>query len=514
MMTQAAHRSRTTSTGTKRKVLRGLFLGALLLIGFVLVRTVASSPAPTAAPPAALVAIAETAAERLAGAVRVPTIAHEDPAAFDREAFRDLHAYLNRAFPRVHRALRTETVGEHSLLYTWPGKNASAEPILPMGHLDVVPIEPGTEKQWQQPPFSGRIVDGFIWGRGAIDNKSAVLGILEAVEMLLAEGFTPNRTLYLAFGHDEEVGGTHGARQIAELLKSRGVRLAMVLDEGGVIGDGLLPGVSLPVAMVGIAEKGFATIDLTTKTSGGHSSLPPKQSAVGILSAAIARLEKHQMPARLEAPTRQMLERVAPEFGFANRVVFANLWLTKPLVVRQLEATATTNAMVRTTTAATIFQAGTKDNVLPTQARAAINFRILPGDSVAAVVEHVRRVVNDPRVEVRGGGRFIAEPSAVSSTKSEEFRLLERTIRSTTPGAIVAPYQVVVVTDARYFAALSSNIFRFLPLRLTPVDTARMHGANERVRVKDYEAAIRFYRQLLVNANDHADRQYAALDPQ
>lgn len=513
MATQAADSgNRTPSAGTKRKVLRGLGLGAVLLIGFMLARAVASGPAPAAAPPAAVVAIPETAAERLAGAVRIPTIAHENPAGFDGQAFRDLHAYLRRVFPRVHRELRTEAVAEHSLLYTWPGREASAEPILLMGHLDVVPIEPGTEKQWQQPPFSGRIADGFVWGRGAIDNKSAVVGILEAAEMLLAEGFSPNRTIYVAFGHDEEVGGTQGARRIAELLKSRGVRLGFVLDEGGVIGEGLLPGVSPPVAMVGIAEKGFATIELTTKTSGGHSSLPPKQSAVGILSAAIARLEKHQMPARLEAPTRQLFERVAPEFGFAKRVVFANLWLTKPLVVRQLEATPTTNAMVRTTTAATIFHAGTKDNVLPTQARAAINFRILPGDSVAAVVDHVRRVVDDPRIEVRGGGRFTAEPSAVSSTKSDSFRILERTIQSTTPGAIVAPYQVVVVTDARHFAALGSNIFRFLPLRLTASDTARMHGANERVSVKDYEAAIRFYRQLIVNASQHSGGRYAALD--
>ena len=439
----------------------------------------------------------EGAAERLAAAVRLRTIANVDPTAFDAASFENLHAHLRRSFPLVHARLLRETVSDFSLLYTWQGTAPAADPVLLMGHLDVVPIEPGTEQQWQEPPFSGRISDGYIWGRGAIDNKSAVVGILEAVEMLLREGFRPKNTVYLAFGHDEEVGGTHGARRIAELLARRGVKLRMVLDEGGVIGDGLLPGIAAPVAMVGIAEKGFATVELRSRTPGGHSSLPPSQSAVGILSAAIARLEDEQMLARLESPTRQLLERVTPEFGFGKRFVFSNLWFTEPMVLRQLQRAPTTNAMVRTTTAATLFHAGTKDNVLPTQASAAINFRILPGDSIASVLEHVRSVVNDRRIEVRQAGRFVAEPSQISSTRSEPFRALERTIQGTMPGTIVAPFQVVVVTDARHFAPLSDNIFRFLPLRLGPEDTSRMHGANERIGVREYETAIRFYRNLL-----------------
>jgi carboxypeptidase PM20D1 len=450
--------------------------------------------------PVAEVAIPEGAADRLAGSLRIQTISSEDPAALDPRAFSALHHYLQTAFPRVHARLARETVGTHSLLYTWPGSDSSLKPILLIGHLDVVPVETGTEEKWQHDPFGGRIADGFIWGRGAIDNKSAVLGTLEAVEMLLAEDFRPVRTVYLAYGHDEEVGGAAGARQIAALLKARGIELEMVLDEGGVIGDGILPGITDPVALVGIAEKGFVTIELSTRMAGGHSSLPPRQSAVGILSAAVARLEANPMAARLEGPTRQLFDRISPRFPALQRALFANLWLTTPLVLRSLEGSPTINAMVRTTTAPTIFQAGTKDNVLPSYARAVINFRILPGDTVASVVEHVMRTVGDSRVEIKTVGRFSAEPSAVSGTQSESFRTLERSIRSVVPNAIVAPYLVVVVTDARYYSGLSRHVFRFLPLRLTQRDLERMHGIDERIGIRDYEAAIRIYRQLVIEA--------------
>jgi carboxypeptidase PM20D1 len=479
-----------------------LVVGAalLLVVGVVLVRTLRYRSVQPPVDRAPEVAIPKGAAERLAGAVRIATISHEEPAAFDAGAFQALHAYLAAQFPRVHSQLRRETVGIHSLLYTWQGSDPSLKPILLMGHLDVVPVEPGTEGKWQQTPFSGRIADGFIWGRGAIDNKLSVMGTIEAVEMLLGEGFRPARTVYLAYGHDEEVGGARGAREIAGLLKGRGVELEMVLDEGGVIGDGLFPGISAPAALVGIAEKGFVSIELSTRAAGGHSSLPPRQSAIGILSAAIARLEENPMPARLEVPTHQLFQRIGPRFPFAQRAVFANLWATRPLVTRKLEASPTTNAMVRTTTAVTMFQAGTKENVLASRARAVVNFRILPGDSIANVVDHVRRVIDDPRVEVRRVGGFSAEPSAVSSPQSESFRILERAIRSVAPEAIVAPYLVVVVTDARHYAELSRDVFRFMPVRLTSQDLERIHGTNERIAVRDYERAIRLYRQLILNA--------------
>jgi carboxypeptidase PM20D1 len=477
-----------------------LGLGLLLLALLFITRTMTYRYASPAVSPAPEVAVPKDAAQRLAGSLRFPTISYEDSAAFDGEAFRALHDYLEAAFPAVHLQLRREHVQGHSLLYTWHGTDASLKPIVLVGHLDVVPVEPGTENKWQEHPFEGRIKDGFIWGRGAIDNKSTVVGALEAAEMLLNEGFRPARTVYLAFGHDEEVGGTQGARAIAALLKRRGIAPEMVLDEGGVIGVGILPDISAPTALVGIAEKGFVSVELSIRDAGGHSSLPPPHTTIGILSTAIARLEKNPMTGRLGGPTRQLFDRVGPQFPFLKRMVFANLWLTRPLVIRKLEGSRNTNAMVRTTTAVTMFQAGTKDNVLPSHARAVINFRILQGDNVEGVVEHVRQVINNKRITVRAVGHFSAEPSAVSSTDSQPFRMLGDTIRSIIPDAIVAPYLVVVVTDARHYSELSRNIFRFLPLRLSPQDLARMHGTDERIGIRDYERAIRFYRQLILNA--------------
>jgi carboxypeptidase PM20D1 len=488
-----------------RKLLLLIATAFVLTAGFTVVLTARYLPVESPVAPATDVAIPVGAAERLASAIRFRTISGDDATQCDARAFAGLHEFLRTAFPLVHSHLRREAVATHSLLYTWPGTNPLLKPILLVGHLDVVPVEPGTLDQWQQEPFGGQISDGHIWGRGAIDNKSTVLGTLEAVEMLLSEGFRPARTVYLAYGHDEEAGGIRGARQIAKLLEHRGVELEMVLDEGGVIAEGVLPGISAPVAMVGIAEKGFLSLELSVRVSGGHSSLPPRQGAVGIVSAAVTKLDDNPMPARLERPTEELFNSLGPRFPPAQRALFANLWLTRPLVTRQLESRPTTNAMVRTTAAPTIFQAGTKDNVLPSYARAVVNFRILPGDSIAGVMEHVRRVIDDSRVEIKLAGRFSAEPSAVSSTASSAFRTLERSIRSAAEGVIVAPYLVVVVTDARHYGSVSENIFRFLPLRLMPGDLERMHGLDERVGISAYEAAIRTYRQIVRDAGARSE---------
>lgn len=450
--------------------------------------------------PAAAVSVPGDAAQRLAGSIRIATVSHADSAAFDSSAFIALHEYLRQNFPRTHATLHRETVSDFSLLYKWTGSNAALMPVLLAGHLDVVPVEPGTEESWEHGAFSGDISDGFVWGRGAIDNKSTVAGVLEAIELLLREGFVPERTVYIAFGHDEEVGGTRGAQRIANLLRERGVELGMVLDEGGVVGDGIMPGIEARTALVGIAEKGFASIELIARGEGGHSSLPPRQTAIGILSAAVTRLEANPMPARLRGATMQMFDQISPRFPALQRFMFANLWLTRPIVLRKLEGSPTTNAMVRTTNAVTIFQAGTKENVLPRQARAVVNFRILPGDSIKDVLAHVRKVVDDPRVAVRIAPGFTAEPSALTATSSRSFTTVDRTIRSLDPAIVVAPYLVVVVTDSRFYAPLTSNVLRFLPVRLAPADLGRMHGINERIAVRDYEWAIRFYRQLIVNA--------------
>lgn len=482
-----------------KKLALALVAVLVVLLAVVLVRTARFGEAPAPVPAPAAFTPPAGAADRLAEAIRIPTITHEGAARFDTAAFTALHELLRARFPLVHAGLRREVVAGHSLLYTWPGTDPSLPPLVLMGHMDVVPVEAGTEARWTQPPFAGAVQGGYVWGRGAVDNKSTLLGTMEAVEMLLAQGFAPRRTVMLAYGHDEEVGG-RGAQRIAALLGERGVRPWMVVDEGGVIGRGLMPGVERPTALVGIAEKGFVSVELSTRTEGGHSSMPPRHGSIGRLGTAIHRLERSPMPARLHGPTLQLFQRVGPEMPFAQKAVFANLWLTRPLVVGMLEGAPSSNAMIRTTTAPTIFQAGTKENVLPSRARAVVNFRILPGDSVPGVVAHVRRIVEDTAVTVRAMEGFKSEPSSVSRTDGEPFRVLERSIRQAAPDAVVAPFLMVGGTDARYYHALSDAVYRFLPVRTTQEDLDRIHGTDERIAVADYHGAIRFYRQLLLNA--------------
>jgi carboxypeptidase PM20D1 len=334
-----------------------------------------------------------------------------------------------------------------------------------------------------------------------LDNKDAVLGTLEAVEWLLGEGFQPQRTVYLAFGHDEEIGGRMGAAQITEFLSDQGVQLDYVLDEGLAVTEGILASIQHPVALVGIAEKGYTSLELTVESEGGHSSMPPAHTAVGVLSTAIHKLERAPMPARLPGPTRQMFRFLAPEMPFVMRAAFANLWLAEPLVKRMLAAKPATNAMVRTTTAATMFEAGIKDNVLPDRARAVVNFRILMGDDFDGIIDHVRRAIGDERVAVRPLFEFGSEPSRVSDTDSISFRALHQTICQVFPGVLVAPGLVLGATDSRHYAGLTDNIYRFSPIRVGPGDLDRIHGTDERISVDDYGRAVRFYVQLIRNTS-------------
>ncbi len=437
------------------------------------------------------------AAERLAGAVRIRTIASDSGEA-PADAFRALHAYLAERFPRVHASLERETVSELSLLYTWRGSDASAAPLVLLAHQDVVPIAPGTEGDWTHAPFSGDIVDGHVWGRGTMDDKGSLLAQLEAVEMLLAQGFRPTRTIHLAFGHDEETAGVHGARAIAARFRERGIRPALVLDEGMLITDGILKGLSAPAALVGVAEKGVLNLKLSTAVPGGHSSMPAPVTAIGTLSRALARLEADPMPARIAGPTRAMFEALAPEMGGANRLLLSNLWLFAPLVSRELQKATNTNAIVRTTTAVTMFSAGNKVNVLPGQAEAYVNFRLLPGDSIDDVIAHVRRAIGDGAVRIEPV--FDAtEASRVTSPGAPGYRLVERTLRELHPDVLVVPALAIVQTDSRHFDGLADAVLRFVPVRARSEDLARVHGTNERMSIEHYGDMIRFYHRLMRN---------------
>lgn len=477
-------------------------LGACLLslIAVILVRTARFASRQVEVQSAAPVSLdAQVVAARLARALQFQTVSLQDTAPVNHDAFMGVHRYLQEQFPLVHGRLRREVIGDYSLLYTWQGTDPARKPVVLLAHLDVVPVEPGTEQAWRFPPFAGEIAEGFVWGRGALDDKFAVLATLEAVETLLRDGFQPAVTVYLAFGHDEEIGGGRGARRMAEVLHDRGAAAEYVLDEGGALTRGMFPGVTTPVAVIGIAEKGSVSLELSVHSEGGHSSAPPPHTAVGLISTAVHNVEAHPMPPALQGAARRFVDYVGPELPFVYRAVLANLWLFGGLVERQMAASPAANASLRTTTAATMIEGGVKENVLPSAAHAVINFRILPGDSVQGVVDHVRRAVDDPRIDVRElhPGR---EPSAESPIDVPAFTLLQRTIRQVFPGTIVAPYLTIAGTDSRHYAAVTPNVYRFAPLVGDPSDLARIHGTNERISIENYARAVQFYIQLLRNS--------------
>ncbi|TAK78657.1 MAG: M20 family peptidase [Aquabacterium sp.] len=484
-----------------RRFLKGLLALAALLIAAALALAANAwrqSPKQVDVPARAGVAVdAQAAASRLAQAVRLRTISTLDDthgAEFDA-----LHRLMETSFPTLHARLQRERFGRHALLYTWPGTDPKAQPIVLMAHQDVVPVAPGTESRWTVPPFAGELREGYVWGRGAWDDKGNLMAMLEAVEMLARAGFQPRQTVLLAFGADEELGGDDGAKLIAQALKQRGVRPAFVLDEGLLITHGIVPGVQAPVALIGVAEKGFLTVRLSAKAEAGHSSMPPPRSAIGHLSEAVTRVEQHQMPGLLRGVSRELFETVAPHMSGLNRVLLSNLWLTAPLVAAQLEKAPSTNAVLRTTAVATVFNAGDRDNLLPAAATASINFRLLPGDSTEEVLAHVRRVVDDPGITIERAP-YGAEPSPVSGSDTAGYRLIARSLRELQPQVVVAPGLLMGGSDSRHFIGVADSIYRFSPVHAAAADLPRFHGTDERISIANYGEAIQFYERLLRNA--------------
>jgi len=443
--------------------------------------------------------------DRLARAIRFRTVATAADGAGEAATFQEFHEFLKTSFPRVHARLDREVHGGHSLLYRWKGADPSREPILLMSHIDVVPVESGTEASWTRPPFSGDLADGFIWGRGALDVKCGALGLLEAAERLLEDGFRPASDVYFALGHDEEVGGNKGNRRLAEILRSRGVHFRFVLDEGGGLTEGIIDGISGLVAFVGVAEKGYATIRLKAQTDGGHSSMPPPHTAVGMIATVVARLESNPFPARIDGATAAMLDYLGPEMPWHRRAALANRWLTGGLIARQFAAKPSMNALIRTTMAATISRGGDTANVLPKQAETVVNLRLLPGDTSESALQRIQNEVKrlgfDEKTVMCSMEPAPSEPSAISSTASDGFRTLQRTIAEIYRGTVVAPGLSMVATDSHHYAPIASDIYRFLPLRLTADDLKRIHGVDERIGIKTYADLIGFLARLIENSS-------------
>lgn len=479
----------------------GIALAAILLILIIiiLVRTFSFPLQREKVAPAVLPEIdGQSVAERIGLAVQYKTIADPDQAKIDSLPFEGLHRMLNTLYPQVHEQLNLELVNDYSLLYTWEGSNPELEPILFMAHQDVVPADESENSGWKYPPFSGKLADGYVFGRGTLDDKNSLIGLFEAVTTLLKQGFKPERTIYLAFGHDEEVGGIHGAKAIAEQLESRGVKLSFILDEGGSVVLGSLAGIDQPVGLIGISEKGKLSLKLKSKVAGGHSSTPQAKTAIGSLALSVAALEANPFPAHLEV-IQFMMSYLGEAVPFAQRMALANSWLFGRMLKRKLSSSNTTNAAIRTSTAPTIFNAGNKENVLPAEAEAVVNFRLFPGDTVRNVYEHVVDIVADESISVTPFGAETLEsdygwnPTPVVDTESPQFERLLNLASAVFPEAIMAPYLVLGATDARHYANICQNAFRFSPVFLTKEEVASVHGINEHLSFDNAERMVGFY---------------------
>ena len=438
-------------------------------------------------------------AQHLAGMIRFKTVTSVTMEGIDRKEFLGLHKYLEKTYPLLHKTLEKEVVNEYSLLYRWTGSGSDKKPFLMMAHMDVVPVEESTAGDWTHEAFSGDIADGYIWGRGAIDMKGQLAAIFESVEHLIGEGFAPKRDVYIAVGHDEESMGVLGAIQIVERLKEMKVQLDFVIDEGGVVMDGKMLGINAMVATIGICEKGYADIRLTAKSAGGHASRPPKETAVGTLSKAIVAIEKHQMKSSLNQPLRDMLSAVGSHMNFPLNVIASNLFITKPLLLKGLAAGSTGAAMVRTTAAPTMLKGSGAPNVLADRAEAVVNFRIAPGETVDDVLAHVRKVTRG-RVDVTTMHAY--NPSSVSRTDSEAYRVIAHTAGEIFAGYLVAPYLMIAATDSRWYTPVADGVYRFQPFRSLSEDLGTIHAVGERLSIESLREGTRFFMRLVKNADE------------
>jgi len=475
-----------------KKILLGLLTIAVVLIAVILYNTFTFKPDYAVKEAIPAPKVTDSALSHFQQAVSFKTISYADSSRFDSAAFAAFRRFLAATYPLVHSQLQLKLVEGHSLWYTWRGKSA-ANPIVLLAHQDVVPIEESTRDQWLVDPFAGEVKEGYIWGRGTTDDKINLIAIFETIEKLLTTGYIPNRSIHLLCGHDEEIGGK-GAKAIAAAMEAMNLKADLLLDEGGIITREKVPGITKPIALIGTAEKGYLSLLLTAQATGGHSSMPEKETAVDILSQALVKLRSNPFPAKFTEPMEGLMNAVGPNMPFVQKMAFANPWLFKGLIVNSYEKSGAGNAMLHTTLVPTIIEGGIKDNVIPSQAMATINMRLLPGDEVEATLEKVKSIINDERVMVTyQNPANIASPSGVTSAKSFGYQKVADIIQQSYPGAIPSPFLMIGATDSRHFGKVSSNIIKFSPM----VDPIGFHGINERVSIESFQTALWFYEQLL-----------------
>ena len=488
-----------------RNILLAVLAVIMLLAGIVLFRTftygggLETADVELPEPPSVS---ADAAAGRLSQAlqIRTITVAPGDPRPGNEGPWLELHDWLETNYPAAHSAMRREKVADYTLLYTWPGRDETLKPLLLMAHQDVVPVNIGTEGDWTGAPFAGEIIDGYVYGRGAIDDKGSMVALMEAADALARDGFQPRRTIHFLFGHDEEVSG-RGAAAGIELLKSRGVEPVMALDEGFMIVDPS-PLTGAPMGFIGVAEKGYITVEITAVAEGGHSSTPPRDSAAVRLSRALVALDENQMPADFsKPPVSDLFRAAAPDMAFTSRMAFANLWLFRGMVEGQMAEIPAANALIRSTTAPTMLVGSAKENVLAQRATAIVNFRIHPNDTEEDILDHIRRVTGDiPGLEIEKGRSGVRGTGAspVSPTDNRAYAVLAEVARQAGDGAPAAPGLVLGATDGRYATAITDNVYRFAPAVMSPQELTGFHGTNERISVENMGRLARGYGQIIL----------------
>ncbi|OFC70297.1 M20 family peptidase [Alteromonas confluentis] len=475
------------------KIVGILLVGLLGILIFNAVRYTPVENAPLK-PMTLIQPDANALAAQLSEAITFQTISWESGNPDDYASFIALQQWLETTYPNVFAQLELTRINTHTLLLRWQGSEATGQPVLFSAHYDVVPVNPGTENEWTHSPFAGDIADNYVWGRGALDDKSAVVGLMASVSGLLKTGFTPKQDIYVALTHDEELGSEDGAVALTQWFRDQSITPAWSLDEGSFVLDGIVPGVDKGIASINVSEKGYLTLKLIAHGEGGHSSMPPENTAVTVLAEALVKLKDAPLPGGLEGISEKMYGDIARNMDFSKRLLFANLWLFKPLLSSVLDDTKSGNAMMRTTTAPTMLSGSVKSNVLPATATATINFRLHPRDTVEDVVNWVTAAIDDERIDVKMGE--FTEASPVAATDNDGFTQLVQTTRAVYPNTIITPGLTIAATDSRFYGDIT-NAYRFNPMVINNDDLEGFHGTNERISIENLVRATQFYTALM-----------------
>ena len=474
-----------------------LLILLILLTGVLVFRTVVNRDAGKAdlKETFKLSTVSQEAINRLSKFIQLKTVTYNDFSQIDMEEHRKVEGFFKENFLLCSKTLNLTKLNDFAYIFRWEGKDKSKKPVLFMAHYDVVPVQ---DEGWDFPPFSGEVKNGHILGRGTLDTKNSLLGILESTEKLISEGYVPESTIYFAFGGDEEVMGLQGAVKIVEYFLSQNISFDWVLDEGSIIANNMLTMTDKPLALIGIAEKGFANVRLVAHGEPGHASMPPEHTAAGLIARAVYRLENNPFPVHLTKTVREFLKSLIPHVSFFLALVFSNLWLFAPVVKLFFKKNPKTAAMVRTTQAATILKGSKKDNILPDMAEAIINVRILPGETKSDVIERMRSVIEDPQISVEFTNKKDASnPVSESSSAAEGYTKIKNTVNRVYPEGIVSPFLVTATTDSRHYKDITDNIYRFVPMVLDSEDLKKIHGFNESISIENYTLIINFFTELM-----------------